>query len=315
MRLFFNTDGSAAGGAVSGGVPAASPTPPAATAVSAEGVSGGAAANGTNPPTQTGTAAPASTEWFSNFSDPDLKGFAERKGFKSPEVAIKGYQELERALGTPQDRLIRLPEKMDAKTETEIFGRLGRPADAKDYKIALPEGETSAELSDWARGAFHESNLTQAQADKFTAKWNDYVKNHLETVERSAAAKSAEQEASLKREWGAAFDDNLKQAKAAAQAFGLKPEFITKLENSIGSSTETLKFLQAVGAKVGEDSFVNNGTRGASFSRALSPDAARNEIQALSKDQNFVTRYTSGDREAFQRMTQLQEWANAGNNS
>src|SRR5690606_18358521 len=81
-------------------------------------------------PAATTTTQTTATDWTSGFSD-DLKGFVQNKGFKDPASVLDSYRNLEKLMGTPKERLLRLPENMDdANAMGEIYTRLGRPQTA-----------------------------------------------------------------------------------------------------------------------------------------------------------------------------------------
>ncbi len=69
----------------------------------------------------------------------------------------------------------------------------------------------------------------------------------------------------------------------------------------------TLKFMQKIGAKVGEASFVAGGESG--FQGAMTPERAQAEIAELKKDQDFVRRYSAGGREEYKKMQLLHQMA------
>ncbi len=256
----------------------------------------GSGSGDTNPPS-----------WL-NSLNPDLKGYVENKGFKEPATVVESYRNLEKLIGVPQERLLKLPEKEDDPAWGEIFNRLGRPTKAEEYAIKAPDGSEN-ELTKWAKGAFHELGITAKQAEKLVNKWNELQGTQTAAKEEAKVAESVAQEAALKKKWGAAYDHNLKVAKLAAIEFGLDAKAVDKLQDAIGYDG-ALSLLHTIGARVGEGHFVTGDTRGHGFANApLSPDAAKNKITSLKQDTAFVQKYNAGDAAAREEMTRLHQWA------
>jgi len=244
-------------------------------------------------------------EWFKGFND-DLKGYVQTKGFKDPQSVVESYKNFEKLMGAPKDKLLRLPEKADAPEWNDVYSKLGRPQDPKGYEFTLPE-TMDKEFEGWAKENFHKLGLTKKQGE-------DLIKGYVElnTSKETAfnsqiQAKAQEQEANLKKEWGAAFDQNIQVAKKAATQFGLDGKMIDNLESALGYDG-VMKFLSTIGSKIGEAGFVDsNSAKG--FGGAMTPEQARFEISSLKTDTEFGKKYSSGDVEARRRLDQLHKWA------
>lgn len=248
--------------------------------------------------------ASSSNDWTSSF-DPDVKGYVQNAGFKDPASVVDAYRNLEKLIGAPKERVLKIPEKPDDSAWNDVYSKLGKPATAKDYKIEVPKGADPA-FAEWAKNTFHEVNLTAAQAEKLAAKWNEHMAGTTAAQQSAYQAKAEQEEKGLQKEWGAAFEQNINVAKRAAQAFGLSGEVVDKLEQAMGYAG-VMKFMHTLGSKVGEDSFVT-GKGGGSFG-AMTPEAARNRISALRQDGDFVRRYTAGEVSAKEEMAKLHAWA------
>ncbi len=281
---------------------------------SGQGSSNSATTQPINVTVQPGTesAAPApvatqSTDWTSTLNE-DLRGFVQNKGFKDPSMVLDSYRNLEKLMGAPKDRLLKLPEKMDdAAAMNEIFTKLGKPATPGEYQLEVPKENGNPEFTKWAQGTFHELGLTKAQGETLVAKWNELQAGQSKAGMEQLQAKAAQQEVALKREWGAAFDQNIGAAKRAAQVLDIKPEVIDSLERAMGFDG-VMKLMHSLGTKVGEDSFVVGGKSSTGF-QALTPEAARNEIAAKRSDNEFIKRYTNGDASAREEMNRLHKFA------
>src|SRR5690349_8033208 len=81
-------------------------------------------------------------KWYSGFESPELRGFVETKGWKDPGAAVESYRQLEKTIGVPAERLLKLPDKADAPEWKEIRAKVGvgAPEKPEDYGIPVPEG-------------------------------------------------------------------------------------------------------------------------------------------------------------------------------
>ena len=263
-------------------------------------------AGGSTPPSST---TPPS-DWTSGLND-DFKGYVQNKGFKDPTAVLDSYRNLEKLMGAPKERLLKLPEKMDDDAAMmEIYNKLGRPEKADDYNLPVPAGMDDS-FAKWAKGSFHEMGLTKGQAEKFGGKWNEYVQSQVAARQEAAKTKITAEVESLKKEWGMAHDQNVNVAKNAAKAFGVTEEMINKMEATIGFAP-LMKFMHGIGSKLGESNFVGGNSGGGSFSGAMAPGIAQAQIQALKQDPGFTAKYVAGDSEARAKMEHLHKMAYPG---
>lgn len=249
----------------------------------------------------------APTDWTSTLPEAQ-RMYVQNKGFKDAAAVLDSYKSLETLMGTPKERLLRLPDKPDAPEWGEVYERLGRPKNADEYKFATPQGvEANKEFTSWAQKQFHELGLTRAQGETLAQRWNEYASGDSQKLAAEKVTQIKTEETALKREWGAAYEQQTKTAFKAAQTFGLGQAEVTKLESALGYSA-TMKFLASVGSKLGEDSFIT-GEQSGGFNGALTPERALAEIEELKKDKEFVRKYNAGDRDSFKKMTRLHQFA------
>lgn len=248
--------------------------------------------------------------WLGENPSAELVQVVEKKGWKGPVDAVKAYENAERLIGADKaGRAIVMP-KDDATPEERaaFFDKLGRPSDAADYKFDVPEGSPEG-YADGARAKFHELGLTSAQAEALVAWNNEFATTHgtkaAEAAEAARVADEQAQEAALKTEWGAKYDENVAQAQAAAKAFGLDEAQLDKLEGALGFSG-LMKFMQNLGARVGEGQLEGGqgGTGG-----AMTPAEAQSALKALNSDAEFMKAWTDkrhpGHEDAVARKTAL----------
>lgn len=277
------------------------------TEVTAPATGQGATEIGSSPAPGQGAAPAADTSvsWLSGANE-DTIGYVTNKGWKAPTDIVEGYRNLEKYVGVPQDKLLRLPDwnKADKVELDQFYNKLGRPADPKGYELPLPEGD-SGEFADWAKGIFHESGLTATQAKNIAAKWNEYQNSQAQKVNEIGQQKFQEQESTLKREWGQAFEQEVGFAKKAAKGLGLQEAQIDALQSVLGFDG-LMKMMNSIGRKLGEDNFVSGGPSG---DGPMTPANAKAKIQALKGDKDWVQKYLSGNIDARKEMERLQMMA------
>ena len=220
--------------------------------------------------------------------DEDLRGWVEAK-FNGAEPTLEkiagSYRNLEKIVGAEKaDRTITLPGP-DAEPDevAAVFNRLGRPEKAEDYELPVPEGD-DGKMAEWARGVFHEANLTAKQAAVVSEKWNQYVASMQQNASQDNQVRAADAERELRQEWGAAYDQKVRGIDQAAVQLGLKPEQLEGLRESMGP-VAAMRFVDGLAGKLGERPVDRAGETDGG---ALTPLAALNELKRLGTDKEFM---------------------------
>lgn len=270
---------------------------------------GGSAAAG-NP--ENGAGGAASGSWFETaVTEADLRGWAANKGFdkeSDPSAAFakaaKSYYNLEKIFGADKaGRTVSLPSNWDDPNETgALFDKLGRPKSPDEYE--LPKDAVDEDFAKAARTKFHELGLSAKQA-KALGEWFDGVgKGRVEAAQQASAQQLQLEQEGLRKEWGAAHDAKIAQARAAAQALGVDAQVMEKLEGALGYSG-LLKFFANVGARTGESRPLSEGNGGG----VMTPSQARDRINGLMQDKDFSRRLTEGDLGAKTEWDRLHQMA------
>jgi hypothetical protein len=274
--------GGDAGGAGAGGAGGAG----AGAGAGSAGAGAGAGAGG----------APAAFDWAQHGLDQDTLGYVTTKGFKAPG-------------DVPADRILKMPGP-DAKPE-EIAAyreRLGMPKDAKDYQFAKFEAfgdnkDAEAKFDSFLRTTFHKLGVAAPQAAEFTKEWSAYVKASTEAVAQARQQADLADMTQFKSGLGDKFEKFTNVARQAADAFGLGPEGVDKLASALGFSG-TMKFLNAIGSKMGEAEFHGGGGGG-----NMGSQQAIAEINALKMDASFANRLVNKEAEATAKWDRLHQIA------
>jgi hypothetical protein len=250
------------------------------------------------------TPASTSVDWMTGAPE-ELTGFVQNKGWKTPVDAITSYQQLEKHMGTPADKLLRLPD-FDIAEPAELdqfYNKLGRPVEAKGYDIPVPEG-VDPSFAESAKVKFHELGLTAKQA-KALVEWNNEAAAQTVASQQEAYLQNVAAENDIiKKEWGQAYDQEIGMAKNAAKALGLSPEKIDKMEQSLGFA-DLMRTMANIGRRIGEDTYVAGDSNGG----MMTPAGAQARIRQLQGDKEWTVGYLSGNVQKKAEMDRLMQFA------
>jgi hypothetical protein len=254
-----------------------------------------------------GTSGTATTgDWTSGLAE-DMRGYVQSKGFKDPGSVVDSYRNLEKLMGAPKERLLRLPDKEDAPEWNDIYSRLGRPTDPKEYKLDVPPELGGPESFAWAGPAFHKAGISKRQAETLMGEWRQHAEKQMGDSRAQYQQKIDSDISGLKKEWGMAHDQNIAAAKIAAKQLGVTPEQIDQLENAMGFSG-VIKMFHAIGTRTGEPGFVAQDTKGAAFG-AMTPSEAQSRLSDKRRDPEFARKLQSGDAEVKREWETLHKFA------
>lgn len=251
-----------------------------------------------------------SPNWTTSLNE-DAKEYVQQKGFKDPTAVLDSYRNMEKLMGVPQERLVKLPAKADDPGWNDVYEKLGRPKDAKEYQ--LDPLKTDEKFADWARNAFFKNGISKSAGEKLATELMEYGANVQKSKVDAYNLQVAKESDSLKKEWGLAYDKHVAIAKQTANTFKIDGPTIDKLESSMGFSG-VMRFLHDLGSKIGESSFHSDLKGGGNtFNNSMTPAAAQARINALKRDSDFVRRYTEGDAAAQDEFTRLHIMMSAQN--
>jgi hypothetical protein len=194
-----------------------------------------------------------------------------------PEAGDKDKSEFEAKLKAAAPHLIAIP-KEDDKREAYLLEQIGVPKEAKEYEPPKEHGLPEATL---------ERLRAEAKAEGLTKKQFE------RRVEREKAAftqtENARKEAlaGIKKEYGAAFEERLALAAAAAKKNGEDDSTVTAImkgEAPVGTIKSYLNFAKALGSTPGDLGGSNHpGTGG-----ALTVSEAQARVAEIYKNPAFM---------------------------
>ncbi len=175
------------------------------------------------------------------------------------------------------------------------------------YEFAMPEGREKTEADEafhaTASDLFHNLNISQAQAEGLNQFWNDMLMQGQEQQIEADKAFAAEQDADLRKEWGADYDANNKYADhAARQLWGDSLEDMRHLETKDGKFVLDHALMKRALAAIGRDMSEEGGI-GAPMSESAR-EGIQNQIDDLEKQIERAQR--ENDRQKATRLYRQQ---------
>lgn len=241
-----------------------------------------------NPEAVVETAQATPANWVSSFENTDLASYAEVKGFQNttPENVVNSYRNLEKLMGADKAgrTVTLLPDDATTDQRNEFYGKLGRPKEAAGYGITAPEGDTTG-FADWASGAFHDLGLTSGQASGLVERWGEYSGGHEAKVAAVEQSTRAEAVATLEKNWGAAYEQNVAKVDNYIKQFGMNESQLLGLASAMGK-VEAMNFIYDLGQKTGEDPHDTGDAM--RTSGALSPAQAKQALGELNMNKEFM---------------------------
>lgn len=257
-------------------------------------------------PAASGAPSGAQPSWYGEV-DEQTAAYIGNKGWQSPTDLLNSYRNLEKFAGGSKN-LLELPgADADQAAWDNVYNRLGRPADPKEYGIVAPENG-DPELVDWFTKTAHANGLTAKQAQTLFNQWNEMAGGKMEAMEVAARENSERAISELKREWGQAYDQQIDMGRRAVAALGLDQQKLTEYENKLGTG-EMLKLFATLGSKMGEPSFADGGRSGNAGGFGLTPAQAQQQVADLKMDKQFMEQYMKGAPDAVNKMKRLMEAA------
>jgi hypothetical protein len=245
--------------------------------------------------------------WYASIGDESLRGLAELKKFESPEKVLSAYANLEKHMGVPPERLLRLPETPDAPEWAQIKARIPgfeTPEDAAGYELPIPEGFNTDYAAAVAAKA-KELGVPKSMLKGLAEFNNEFVKRALDAEELAQKQAYDTAMAELRVDWGGQYDTTMALSKRAEDAIkaelGVDDDTLLAWQNANPKAYH--KLLAYQGSKLGEHQRVDGGQN--TPIGTMSPEAAKVKIKALAEDPAWFDRWNAGDAAARKEWSDL----------
>lgn len=235
------------------------------------------------------TASPAipdanAADWRSALPE-ELRNDPTLQNFSSVDTLAKSYVNARKMIG--KDTLA-VPETDDQWSET--YNKLGRPGSGAEYNLTTPDtlpenAARSAEADAALRTEMHKLGLNQKQA----AGLSDYLYNIVQTAGQSSIEEQDQAQAAaitdLRKEFGSAYDVQLKRSLRAAEEVG-GPEILKLLEDNpaLGNSAAVVKMF----AKIADLTLGDTGLAG--DGNGITPTDLKTQIAELMAKPGYTDR-------------------------
>lgn len=221
-------------------------------------------------------------DWRSTL-DPAIKDHASLKDFKDPQSLAKSYVEAQKLIGVDK---IPIPQNFDSpevrgKFFNDVFDRLGRPKEAKEYKITdvkLPDGvsfKTEPETMDNLKAEAHKLGILPFQLDGLYKWYATDSANKLLAQNQELTKSRQDSESSLRNEWGAAYPAKVSKAKELLTKFA-GDDYKQLLDSGFGNNPAVIRFMAKMAESISEDAFAKGGGE-----VTMTPEEARKELNKV----------------------------------
>jgi hypothetical protein len=267
-------------------------------------VAGGAPAAA---PLADGGAAPAqAAPWFGTDAPDDIKSFVQNKGWDSPLKAITSYRELESMRGVPADRLLKLPEKADDPSWSEIRAKVGwkAPDKPEDYGVTVPDG-SPPEYAAAITQAAHKLGVPKDTLLALAAENQKFVEAQAAAQDKAITERIAAADAAFAEKFGAKAPEISERIQREASRLGLDAGTIETIEGALALSSEDgvgkFRSLLADLAQARTEAPLHNG---ATQQMASTPQQAQAKLDQLTKNPEWAKKAVErGTAEAEERLT------------
>jgi len=200
------------------------------------------------------------------------------RNFDSVDKLAKSYVHAVKKMGVPPEQMLRLPSGDEGWDD--VYNALGRPDNPQGYNFG--DADDSEDLSDF-KGYAHELGLTQRQAEALLDKIAEGNQMAQQQGQENIEKAEADAQASLTREWGQQYNQNLDYARRAFGRFA-SPEALSVMEETgLGNHPEILKLFAKVGEQLSEEQMLPGNPRGS----GMAPGEVEATIASKRADPDF----------------------------
>lgn len=190
----------------------------------------------------------------------------------------KSYLSLEQLMG--QGR-VTIPKDANDNVAWEAYDKaFNVPAKPEDYKLTAKDGfeYDSAMFTKLMR----DNHIAPAAAQNILNAFADTMAEIKQTEDAAIEAQYNETTSALKKEWGAAYSQNLKIASSTLAKFCETKEEYAHIERLIGNDISAIKILHKIGSSISEGNL--GGFEGQVSGFSKTPSEAKAEFDRIMND-------------------------------
>ena len=214
---------------------------------------------------------------------PDIKDHSALKDFKSEQDVVKAYVSAQPLIGVDK---IPVPQNFDnpevrAKFANTVYDRLGRPKEAKDYKLSEVKMPNNYNLPPETREALkteaHKLGLLPHQLDGLYQWYMKDTATKLQQQGEQNTKSRNEAENALRQEFGQAYDAKVTKAQQLLNKFA-GDDYKALLDDGFGNRPEVVRFMAKMADVMSED-----GYTGGTAEATMTPEEAQKELAVTRK--------------------------------
>ena len=236
--------------------------------------------------------------------DASLIKFADEKGNFNVAGIMKSYVHAQGMMGKDK---IGLPDETWTDDQySELYNKLGRPSDNKEYNIEnnAAEGiDKNEEFHNSFKEMAHKSGLAPKQAQAMSDFFNNFVGESVIKNNEMAQASSDVLSNQLKQDWGDKYDYKNKRAFSALQNFASDSEISEMGKSGLLNNTAIVRLFDKIADGMAEDSLKVEG--GNTFGMT-GEEAAKEIASYYAVGHPFVTRGHPEQKFYQEKMQKLQ---------
>ena len=200
-----------------------------------------------------------SENWYESFESEEIKNAPALRNFKTMEGMVKSLLSAQRMVGKSPHAVVIPDDTATDEERAEFFNKIGRPDSPDGYELKPPENleEMGLQWSDETAKAFsnkaHELGLTKQQAQALSDWHNEITMQSLKSADEQVGQEYEQASAELKKEWGNAYDANVKLVDTFINKLGLSELVVNK---GLANDPLFIKAMRGIAVKTSEDQFI-----------------------------------------------------------
>jgi hypothetical protein len=268
-----------------------------------------ATAENTTAEVTTATAPVVEAQDWKQTLDPTIKDHACLQSFKTYGDLAKSYVNVQPLIGLEK---LPMPPK-DAKPEVrekfmnDVYDRLGRPKDAKEYKLTNPQGvdlKLAPDAEQGLRAQAHKLGLLPHQLDGLYQWYMSDTANRVKLQKENEVKKINDVTAELRSEWGSAFEAKKNVAEKVLDKFATPEERAHLVEKGFNNDPKIIRMLAKIGESISDDGFAKGNVE-----MTMTPQEAKREIPKVKDQLNNMQQSHPEYKDLLKRKRDLYEMA------
>jgi hypothetical protein len=231
-------------------------------AITAGAVGAGSTDGGTPPAANAGAAGGVNWEQMVKGLPDDLRNDANLTPIKSFESLAKSFISAQKMVGSK----VSLPDPKHATQNdyVQLFRKMGAAEKLEDFKFKLPDGVTEDKLNPDVMGKLKEAAVNAGvlpwQFESIFGAYYSAIDGQVKANDAAIDQQTQSDVDSLKKEWGAAFDTQIRKANVVFKE--LVPEQVDRerlVSDGLGTHPVVMKLLLNASKFMKEDVFLGQG--------------------------------------------------------